>query len=172
MVSTAWLLFLFGNINSSDDCLIDWLIVLIVDTRLKYGDYTHNLERLDIYVDTRQVPGNDDSHYNNNNRDNDDSRARLHRRGSEQLCGSITRLNDALFKPVLHLQCSQAIKGRYVYIEAHGVANRWTRLFSAVLCEVMVYEWLQPVRRHGSWYVGYGRSSIHASSLLPLTSPL
>jgi hypothetical protein len=30
--------------------------------------------------------------------------------------------------------------GRYVYIEAWGVPNRWTRLFSAVLCEVMVYE--------------------------------
>ena len=122
------------------------------DTRLKYGDYTHNLDRLDIYIDARQ-PGNNYYYRNNNNNnnnnndndnDNDNSKnARLHLRGSdggEQLCGSVTRLNDALFKPVLHLQCRHAIRGRYVYIEAHGVANRWTRLFSAVLCEVMVYE--------------------------------
>ena len=110
------------------------------DTRLKYGDYTHNLDRLDIYIDSRQ-PGNN-NYYRNNDNDNSEN-ARLHLRGrggGEQLCGSITRLNDALFKPVLHLQCRHAIRGRYVYIEAHGVANRWTRLFSAVLCEVMVYE--------------------------------
>ena len=105
------------------------------DTRLKYGDYTNNLDRLDIYIDNRQ-PGNNDNYY----RSNDNKKTRLHRRGGEQLCGSITRLNGALFKPVLHLQCSQATKGRYVYIEAHGVPNRWTRLFRAVLCEVMAYE--------------------------------
>jgi len=95
----------------------------------------HNLDRLDIYIDSRQ-PDND--YYRNNN----NKKTGLHRRrrGGEQLCGSVTRLNDALFKPVLHLQCNQAIRGRYVYIEAHGVANRWTRLFSAVLCEVMVYD--------------------------------
>jgi len=115
------------------------------DTRLKYGDYTHNLDRLDVYVDSRQPPANGrDNYYLNNNNDDDDNnnnKARLHlSRGSRQLCGSVTRLNDALFKSVLHLQCSQPIRGRHIYIEAHGVANRWTRLFSAVLCEVMVYE--------------------------------
>jgi len=95
---------------------------------------------LDIYVDSRQ-PNNNDYYRNNDNNNNNNRRTNLHLRGGEhQLCGSITRLNDALFKPVLHLQCSQPIRGRYVYIEAHGVANRWTRLFSAVLCEVMVYE--------------------------------
>ena len=114
------------------------------DTRLKYGDYTHNLDRLDVYVDNRQPPGNDDNVYDNNNNNDDDNsnKARLQRRAgnAQQLCGSVTRLNDALFKPVLHLQCGRAIRGRFIYIEAHGVANRWTRLFSAVLCEVMVYE--------------------------------
>jgi len=107
------------------------------DTRLKYGDYTHNLDRLDIYIVSRQ-PANHDNYYRHND---DNKKTRLHLRGGgRQLCGSITRLNDALFKPMLHLQCSQAVRGRYIYVEAHGVANRWTRLFSAVLCEVMVYE--------------------------------
>jgi hypothetical protein len=31
------------------------------------------------------------------------------------------------------------MKGRYVYIKAYGVPNRWRRLFNVVLCEVMVY---------------------------------
>ena len=56
------------------------------------------------------------------------------------MCGFISRLNDALFKPKLHVQCMKPMEGRYVYIEAWGVPNRWSRLFSAVLCEVMVYE--------------------------------
>ena len=107
------------------------------DTRLKYGDYTHNLDRLDVYVDNRQQPDNDNYYQH---ADDDNNKARLHRRGGAQLCASVTRLNDALFKPVLHLQCARAVRGRHVYIEAHGVANRWSRLFSAVLCEVMVYE--------------------------------
>jgi len=29
--------------------------------------------------------------------------------------------------------------GRYFYIKATGVPNRWRRLFTVVLCEVMVY---------------------------------
>jgi hypothetical protein len=58
----------------------------------------------------------------------------------ENMCGFISRLNDALFKPTLHIQCTSPMKGRYVYIEAWGVPNRWSRLFSAVLCEVQVYE--------------------------------
>jgi hypothetical protein len=80
-----------------------------------------NLEKLDVYVDNRATP-----------KDRIDL--------PENLCGSINRQNDALFQPVIHLQCTKAIKGRYVYIEATGVSNRWSRLFSAVLCEVMVYQ--------------------------------
>jgi len=112
-----------------------FVVVFHSDARLKYGDYTQNLDRLDVYIESRH-PGDDGNNYVNDNK-----KARLHLRdGGRQLCGSITRLNRALFKPVLHLQCRRAVRGRFVYIEAHGVANRWTRLFSAVLCEVMVYE--------------------------------
>jgi hypothetical protein len=55
------------------------------------------------------------------------------------ICGYVSRFNDAVFRPTLHVQCSKPLTGRYVYIEATGVAARSTRLFSAVLCEVMVY---------------------------------
>lgn len=58
----------------------------------------------------------------------------------ENVCGTISRVNDALFKPRLHVPCQRPIRARYIYIEAWGVANRYSRLFSAVLCEVMVYE--------------------------------
>ena len=81
----------------------------------------YNLEKLDFYVDNRST-----------------AKARIDL--PENLCGSITRLNDALFQPVLHLQCAKALRGRFIYIEATGVTNRWSRLFSAVLCEVMVYQ--------------------------------
>lgn len=90
------------------------------DTRTTYRDYMYNLDKLVVYVDNKagkeqiDLPGN--------------------------VCGFVSRLNDALFKPRLHVQCKKPMKARYVYIEASGVANRHSRMFSAVLCEVMVYE--------------------------------
>lgn len=81
--------------------------------------YTQNLDRLTVYVDSRagsqplDVP--------------------------DKLCGFVSRLNGALFKPRLYVQCVRALNGRYVYIEATGVSQRRTTLFSAVLCEVLVY---------------------------------
>ena len=95
---------------------------VFADSRVNYRDYMYNLEKLDVYIDSRATSNT----------------ARIDL--PENQCGSITRQNDALFQPVLHLQCTKALKGRYVYIEATGVANRWSRLFSAVLCEVMVYQ--------------------------------
>jgi hypothetical protein len=83
-------------------------------------DFMHNLDRLAVYVD------------------NKGGREDVNR--PENVCGNLTRLNDALFKPKLHVPCNRPIKGRYVYVEAWGVENRWSRLFGAVLCEVMVYE--------------------------------
>jgi len=80
----------------------------------------YNLDKLAVYVDSKGGRSEVDKPTN--------------------MCGFISRLNDALFKPKLYIQCSRPIEGRYVYIEAWGVQNRWSRLFSAVLCEVMVYE--------------------------------
>jgi len=57
----------------------------------------------------------------------------------KNVCGYISRFNDAIFRPTLHVQCTRPLTGRYVYVEATGVAGRNTRLFNAVLCEVMVY---------------------------------
>lgn len=89
------------------------------DARTNFRDYVYNLDRLDVFVDKNggQSAGQ-----------------------PTVACGSITRLNDALFKPAIHVQCLQPIKGRFVYIEAFGVSNRWSRQFNAVLCEIMAYE--------------------------------
>ena len=54
-------------------------------------------------------------------------------------CATITRANNALFQSRIHFECLGNLVGRYVYIKAVSVANRWTRLYSAVLCEVLVY---------------------------------
>jgi len=57
----------------------------------------------------------------------------------KNVCGYISRFNGAIFRPTLHVQCARPMTGRYVYVEATGVAGRHSRLFNAVLCEVMVY---------------------------------
>jgi len=57
----------------------------------------------------------------------------------KNVCGFVSRFNDAIFRPSLHIQCAKPLPGRYVYVEATGVSGRNTRLFNAVLCEVMVY---------------------------------
>jgi len=57
----------------------------------------------------------------------------------KNVCGYISRFNGAIFRPTLNVQCARPMTGRYVYVEATGVTGRNTRLFNAVLCEVMVY---------------------------------
>lgn len=80
----------------------------------------YNLDRLVIYVDD-QSKGEDDSSVSGN------------------MCGYVSKINGALFSPKIHVQCVRPQKGRYVLIEAWGSQTSWSRLFSAVLCEVMVY---------------------------------
>jgi len=96
---------------------------LYAELKSTYREYMYNLDKLTIYVDNK---GGKEQTVADLAKDN--------------VCGFISRVNDAIFQPQLHIQCSAPLKGRYVYIEASGVATRWTRLFSAILCEVMVYE--------------------------------
>ena len=44
-----------------------------------------------------------------------------------------------MFHAHLYVQCVWLLDGHHVYIEATGIAQRRTRLFSAILCEVLVY---------------------------------
>jgi len=63
----------------------------------------------------------------------------VERDDNTSLCGLISRFNNALYHRRLHLQCRRPLRARYVYIEVWGDARRASRMFSAVLCEVMVY---------------------------------
>lgn len=83
-------------------------------------EYMSNLDRLVIYVD-------------NKSKSDDDSVI------SGNMCGYVTKINGALFSRKIHVQCVRPQSGRYVLIEAWGSQKSWSRLFSAVLCEVMVY---------------------------------
>ncbi|CAH8553737.1 unnamed protein product [Heterobilharzia americana] len=65
---------------------------------------SENLERLSIYVESE--PRHRDS--------------KTLSRSSSSLCGFVTRLNDAIFSPRLHIPCRQPLLGRYVYVEARG----------------------------------------------------
>ncbi|XP_066985996.1 uncharacterized protein [Macrobrachium rosenbergii] len=90
------------------------------DQQTLYRDYVFGLDRLTVYVENQ---------------------ARLDAPNSQdhKKCASVTRLNNALFRERVHIECPQPIEGRYVYIKAGGVANRWHRVFSLVLCEVEIY---------------------------------
>jgi len=84
--------------------------------------YTQNLDRLTVYVDNKAAAGSQP----------------LDMPG--KLCGFVSRLNGAVFRPRVYVQCVRPRTGRHVYVEASGVTQRRTTLFSAVLCEVLVYQ--------------------------------
>ena len=94
--------------------------VFFTDQSTQYRDYVLNLDKLSVYVSNKQHVLNADA-------------------AVSSKCDYITRDNNALFRPRLHVSCPQQRKARYVYIKAYGVPNRWRKLFTAILCEVMVY---------------------------------
>jgi len=77
--------------------------------------------------------------YNNNNNNNINNNLKL-KLNENNLCNFVTRNNYALFTTTIHLQCTKPLTGRYLYIQADGRSNRWSRLFSAVFCEIQAYE--------------------------------
>lgn len=85
-----------------------------------YNDYVYNLDKLSVYV-------------------TNESKLDAFGLANKPKCGVISRMNTALFNPKLHFDCPEPLAGRYVYIKATGVPNRWRKLFTVVLCEVMVY---------------------------------
>lgn len=90
------------------------------DKMTAYTDYVYNLDKLTVYVSNEEL-------------DNAESLVPSHK------CAAVTRLNNALFNPRLHFDCPEPLTGKYLYVKATGVPNRWRRLFTVVLCEVMVY---------------------------------
>ena len=88
-----------------------------------YKDYMNNLDKLLVYVD--DTGGKDDTTDPNS---------------TSQLCAYTSRNNDALFRPHLHFPCMRPLEGKKVLIEAWNVENSFNRIFSAVLCEVQIYQ--------------------------------
>ncbi|KAJ9589084.1 hypothetical protein L9F63_017629 [Diploptera punctata] len=101
------------------------------DKVTSYRDYVYNLDRLTVYVSNRpRLEAFQLGVTNINGSESEPNAAK---------CATITRANNALFQPKIHFECLGKLVGRYVYIKAVSVANRWTRLYSAVFCEVLVY---------------------------------
>lgn len=98
----------------------DTIIYVFADKMTAYTDYVYNLDKLTVYVTS----------------DPEEDTESLKARSK---CAAVTRLNNALFNPRLHFDCPEPLRGRYLYVKASGVQNRWRRLFTVVLCEVMVY---------------------------------
>jgi len=61
-------------------------------------------------------------------------------------CGSVTRVNGALYRPTVHVQCARVapdgrpLRGRFVYVEIVAQPDRINRVFTGVVCDVMVYQ--------------------------------
>ena len=99
------------------------LLSLLTEGVSAYKDYMNNLDKLLVYVDDTGGKG-----------DPEDPSS------TSQLCAYTSRLNDALFKPQLHFPCMRPLVGQKVKIEAWNVENSRNIIFSAVLCEVQIYE--------------------------------
>ena len=134
------------------------------DSNFAYRDYMYGLDRFSVFVDRRPLTtqqlttttanNEEDLQDGNKNVTQPELRNKIKRANSlsntnqeaklrlneYNLCNFVTRVNYAIFAPQIHLQCNKPLVGRYIYIQADGRSNRWSRLFSAVLCEVQVYE--------------------------------
>ena len=132
------------------------------DGRAGYQDYIHNLEKLTVYIDMT-------SHRNYYTRSYVTGTAGRRSSGTKRAASNDSRHHDATvcgvrtraavataagageavsgdvslaapFPSRIHLPCHQPLQGRYVFIEASGVPSRYSRLFGAILCDVIVYQ--------------------------------
>ncbi|CAF0807290.1 unnamed protein product [Brachionus calyciflorus] len=116
------------------------------DSNFAYRDYMYGLDRFSVFVDKKPITSQKNLEQNStgnatiDNETKSKSNSQKIRLNESNLCNFVTRNNYAIFAPQIHLQCIKPLTGRYVYIQADGRSNRWSRLFSAVLCEVQVYE--------------------------------
>jgi len=134
------------------------------DGRAGYQDYIHNLDKLTVYIDMTSHRNYYTRSYvadsNGARRRSGSKRAAAssdpeHQDGT--VCGVRSRAAVATaaghdqsvtgdvslaapFPARIHLPCHQPIQGRYVFVEASGVPSRYSRLFGAILCDVIVYQ--------------------------------
>ena len=93
-----------------------------------FANQWHEVDRIDVYVGGR-LPS-----------------ARNAVTKTRGFCGSVTRVNGALYRSTVHVQCARAVpdgrslRGRFVYIEIIAQPNRVNRVFTGVVCDVKVYQ--------------------------------
>lgn len=116
------------------------------DSNFAYRDFTFGLDRFSVFVDRRPLFNNINEASSGNasisslNMNQINAYQNKLRLNEYNLCNFVTRNNYAIFSPKIHLECKKPIQGKYIYIQADGRNNRWSKLFSAVVCEVQVYE--------------------------------
>jgi len=141
----------------------------LADGRAGYQDYIHNLDKLTVYVDVDSHRGNYYTRGHAAAAAGRSSAAKraADGGGGGVLCGVRSRAAVATaagargadaaaaatagggggtvplaspFPARIHVPCRQPAVGRYVLVEASGVPSRYSRLFGAVLCDVVVYQ--------------------------------
>lgn len=88
---------------------------------VKVEPSNNSLEKIIVYVHNK-LKENDDDQY-----------------APDNMCGYVSSLNEAIFRPRLHVPCIRSLTGRYLSIEAWGKSHTFNKLFSATFCEVQVY---------------------------------
>jgi len=135
---------------------------MCADGRAGYQDYIHNLDKLTVYIDVDSHRNYYTRRYGGGGRRSGTKRSaaatadRGHLAGT--VCGVRTRAAVATaagdghtalggdlplaapFPARIHLPCHQPVVGRFVFVEASGVESRYSRLFGAILCDVVVYQ--------------------------------
>jgi len=100
-----------------------------------FANQWREVDRIDVYVGGRLPSATNDAS------------------SSRGFCGSVSRVNGALYRSTVHVQCSAAapdgrpLRGRFVYVEIVAQPNRINRVFTAVICDVRVYQWRHSLRQ-------------------------
>jgi lactadherin len=137
------------------------------DLRAGYQDYVHNLDKLTVYIDTTNHRNHYNGVVGAGSGRTSSKRAAVeteHTLPDSTVCGARTRAAVATagdaggpsaaasslavggvplvppFPARIHVPCRQPLQGRYVFVEATGIETRFSRLFGAILCDVIVYQ--------------------------------
>lgn len=96
------------------------------DRAVSAVDQWREVERIDIYVGGRRPRSNKNA-----------------ARPARGFCGSVSRVNGALYRTQVLVQCAAAgppLRGRYVYVELVAAFSRVNRVFAGAVCDVSVYQ--------------------------------
>lgn len=102
--------------------------MVCIDEQSLFANQWHQVDRIDVFVGGR-LPS-----------------AKNSVTPTRGFCGSVSRVNGALYRSTVHVQCARVdsdarpLRGRFVYVQLVAHSDRINHVFTAVICDVMVYQ--------------------------------